>query len=77
MISPAFEVIVAERKQKALFSCFGCKIVNMAGGLAYSNIELSIRRVIFKEIEKRNYREKEPFEVLISTCTSSLFTYLH
>ncbi|XP_032795920.2 autophagy-related protein 16-1 [Daphnia magna] len=39
----------------------------MAGGLAYSNIELSIRRVIFKEIEKRNYREKEPFEILIST----------
>jgi hypothetical protein len=36
--------------------------------LAYSNIELSIRRVIVKEIEKRNYREKEPFEVLIATC---------
>ncbi|EFX75688.1 hypothetical protein DAPPUDRAFT_306657 [Daphnia pulex] len=35
--------------------------------LAYSNIELSIRRVIVKEIEKRNYREKEPFEVLIAT----------
>ena len=36
--------------------------------LAYSNIELSIRRVIVKEVEKRNYREKEPFEVLIATC---------
>lgn len=61
--------------RSALRSCcsihlFGCLqiIINMAGGTGYSNIELSIRRVIVKEIEKRNYREKEPFEVLIATC---------
>ena len=43
----------------------------MSGGAGYSNIEVSIRRVIVKEIEKRNYREKEPFEVLIATCKFS------
>jgi len=33
----------------------------------YSNIDVSIRRQIVSGIEKRNYREKEPFEVLIAT----------
>jgi len=42
--------------------------INMAGGTSYSNIDLSIRRQIVKNIEKRNLREKEPFEVLIGTC---------
>ena len=40
----------------------------MAGGTGYSNVDLSIRRLIVKSIEKRNLREKEPFEVLIGTC---------
>lgn len=39
----------------------------MAGGTGYSNVDLSIRRLIVKSIEKRNLREKEPFEVLIGT----------
>ena len=40
----------------------------MAGGTGCSSVDLSIRRLIVKNIEKRNLREKEPFEVLIETC---------
>jgi len=40
----------------------------------YSNIDVSIRRQIVSGIEKRNYREKEPFEVLIATYNKLFVT---
>ena len=48
-------------------ACDDLEVVNMAlSGL--SNIDVSIRRAIVHSIQKRNYCEKEPFEILIATC---------
>ena len=46
--------------------CCELLIVNNMSGC--SNIEASTRRLIVGNIEKRNLREKEPFELLILTC---------
>merc|ERR1712071_556085 len=49
------------------------ELINMTS-YRYSNIDVSIRRQIVSGIEKRNYREKEPFEVLIATYNKLFVT---